>query len=133
MKNILMNTVENGYIFSLTNWKLENNNNNNNIALGQKKMVFLILINSTYGPFFFFFDESSIFFKKNYHCYLFKWISFGIIFFKHIYWDWCWLHFIIKSKYHNQTSNFLFNNKKVVTLCVKIDGSPKSQNHTGRL
>ena len=38
MKNILMNTVENVYIFSLTNWKLENNNNNNNnIALGQKK------------------------------------------------------------------------------------------------
>ena len=64
MKNILMNTVENGYIFSLTNWKLENNNNNNNIALGQKKNVFLILINITSGPFFFFFDESSIFFKK---------------------------------------------------------------------
>ena len=65
MKNILMNTVENGYIFSLTNWKLENNNNNNNnnIALGQKKNVFLILINITSGPFFFF-DESSIFKKK---------------------------------------------------------------------
>ena len=132
MKNILMNTVENGYIFSLTNWKLENNNNNNNIALGQKKKVFLILINIKSGPFFFFLMNHQ-FFKKNYHCYLFKWISFGIIFFKHIYWDWCWLHFIIKSKYHNQTSNFLFNNKKVLKLCVKIDGSRKSQNHNGRL
>ena len=64
MKNILMNTVENGYIFSLTNWKLENNNNNNNIALGQKKNVFLILINITSGPFFFFWMNHQIFLKK---------------------------------------------------------------------